>query len=327
MTLSPSEIISAACGIVRAEQNELGIELHRFTREQEAFFHKTHDLYCRESFFNGYFSRNCRTGAGISLDFVCDAERLSFTFGTTEYAKLLTERVHMLDLLVDGVLACSYPAGEDIVFEATGEKHRYSLIFPAYARPTVSAVTLAGATEFTPCKREAEILFLGDSITQGAWAEHPSDSYVMRTARALGVGIINQGNSGFVYDVGSLAQVCDPRVIVTAYGINDFMRKTPERITRDTTEYLKRLRELYKNAKIVSVMPLWTVWDGDDPNFKHAERAALAAVYERYSDLVVDGHAMMPHDKALLADEVHPNACGFAHYGDRLAGILKTILQ
>ena len=42
MKLTFEQIISAANGIVRTEQNDLGLELHRFTREQEAFFHKTH---------------------------------------------------------------------------------------------------------------------------------------------------------------------------------------------------------------------------------------------------------------------------------------------
>ncbi|MBO5019453.1 MAG: hypothetical protein J6D52_02185 [Clostridia bacterium] len=73
MKLTNEQIISAANGIVRTEQNELGLELHRFTREQEGFFYKTHPLFCRESFFNGYFGRNCRTCAGVTLDFISDA--------------------------------------------------------------------------------------------------------------------------------------------------------------------------------------------------------------------------------------------------------------
>jgi hypothetical protein len=69
MKLTNEEIISAANGIIRTEENELGLELHRFSREQEGFFYKTHPAFCKESFFNGYFGRNCRTGAGITLDF------------------------------------------------------------------------------------------------------------------------------------------------------------------------------------------------------------------------------------------------------------------
>ncbi len=40
MKLTFEQTISAANGIVRTEQNDLGLELHRFTREQEAFFIK-----------------------------------------------------------------------------------------------------------------------------------------------------------------------------------------------------------------------------------------------------------------------------------------------
>ena len=50
MKLTYEQIISAVNGIVRTEQNELGLELHRFTREQESFFYKTHPTFCRDSF-------------------------------------------------------------------------------------------------------------------------------------------------------------------------------------------------------------------------------------------------------------------------------------
>ena len=64
MKLTTEQIIAAANGIIRTEQNELGLELHRFSRTQEGFFYQTHPLYCRESFFNGYFGRNCRKSWG-----------------------------------------------------------------------------------------------------------------------------------------------------------------------------------------------------------------------------------------------------------------------
>ena len=85
MKLTFEQIISAANGIVRTEQNDLGLELHRFTREQEAFFHKTHPLYCNSYFFNGYFSKNCRTGAGISIDFISDLTKLRIKFGLYQH--------------------------------------------------------------------------------------------------------------------------------------------------------------------------------------------------------------------------------------------------
>jgi len=326
MKLTNEQIISAANGIVRTEQNELGLELHRFTREQEGFFYKTHPLFCRESFFNGYFGRNCRTCAGVTLDFISDAKVFEIKFSKTEYAKSQKERIYLFDLYVDNKLVESYKTESEIVYKASGEKQRFTLHFPYYAFPIITSVKLEDATVFLPQKRQVDILFLGDSITHGANSVNPSNTYVMRVARNMDIGILNQGNSGFVYDEGSIEKVCEPKIVVTAYGINDFHRKNIELIDRDTTEFLQKLKETYKNSKIVSILPLWTVWNGNDENYKVAERNCIKSIYEEYSDYIIDGYNLVPHNKKYFADELHPNDQGFAFYGDKLTKELESII-
>ena len=327
MELTFEQIISATNGIVRTERNELGLELHRFSRDQEGFFYKTHPYYCTDSFFNGYFGRNCRTCAGVTLDFISDAREIKIAFGATEYAKTKKDRVHLLDLYVDGRFAQSFKPEGGLAYTATGEKQRFTLYFPYYAFPIISSVKLERATFFLPRKKEIDILFLGDSITHGAIAVKPSNTYVMRVARILDVGVLNQGNSGFVYDAGSIEKVCEPKLIVTAYGINDYMRKGLQELKNDTVSFLRELRNAYGNAKIVSILPLWTAWDGEQPNFKIEKREALRSIYGEYSDFILDGHDLIPHDKRYLADEVHPNDEGFAFYGDNLSKELARILE
>jgi len=327
LKLTNEQILSAVNGIVRTEQNDLGLELHRFTRDQEAFFYKTHPAFCKESFFNGYFGKNCRTCAGITLDFISDAKVFKICFAQTEYTKDSTDRIHYFDLYVNGKLGESYKTDNEIVYHASGEKQAFTLYFPSYAFPIISSVELEEATVFLPRKKPVDILFLGDSITQGALAVHPSNSYVMRVARGLDIGILNQGNSGFVYDEGTLETVCSPKIVVTAFGINDFTRKQIDSIESDTTKYLKKLRGLYPESKIVSILPLWTVWDGADEHFKSAERACLKNLYETYSDYVIDGHRLVPHDEMYFADQVHPNDEGFAFYGENLAKELEVLIS
>ena len=169
-------------------------------------------------------------------------------------------------------------------------------------------------------------MFLGDSITHGAFAINPSNSYVMRVARNMDIGILNQGNSGFVYDVGSIEKVCEPKVVVTAYGINDFHRKNIELIEKDTTKFLQKLKETYKNSKIVSILPLWTVWNSNDESYKWRERNCIKSVYEKYSDYIIDGYNLVPHDAKYFADELHPNDDGFEFYGENLTKELKEII-
>lgn len=326
MKLTVDEIVSAANGFIRIEQNELGVEFHRFSRGQEGFFYKVHPLYCRESFFNGYFGRNCRTASGITLDFISDAKEISIEFGKVEYS--IDSLEANFDMYVDGEFAKSYLAGEEIRYVTNGKQQRYTLYFPCFAFPIVSSVDLQGATTFIPQRKPIEMLFVGDSITHGAHAKHPSNTYVMKVARNLDIGILNQGSSGFVYDEGSIEKVCDPKIIVTAYGINDYGRKNLELLETQTTAFLKKMRNTYPNAKILSILPIWTAWDGENENFRKTERACLRMVYEAYSDYVVDGHELMPHDKKYLQDGlVHPNDDGFIFYGDRLTEILRKITR
>ena len=326
MKLTYEQIISAANGIVRTEQNELGLELHRFTRDQEGFFYKTHPVFCKDSFFNGYFGRNCRTCAGVTLDFISDAKTIIIKFGATEYAKSKSDRTHLFDLYIDGKFVKSFKTGNDIVFNTSGKKQRFTIYLPSYAFPIISSAELVDATMFLPQKKKADILFLGDSITHGAFADNPSNSYVMRIARNMDIGVLNQGNSGFVYDAGCIEKVCEPRIVVTAYGINDFHRKNIEQIERDTALFLQKLKEVYADSKIVSVLPLWTVWNSNDENYKSDERKCIKSVYEKYSDYIVDGYNLVPHDKKLFYDEVHPNDEGFAFYGNNLAKELRDFI-
>lgn len=325
MDLTFEQIISATNGIVRTEQNDIGLELHRFTREQEAFFHKTHPLYCNDYFFNGYFSKNCRTCAGISIDFISDLTKLRIKFGKIEYTH--GSRGTIFDLYVDGEFVQSFEAFEEIIYKVHEGQHRFTLYFPYLAFPIISSIELENATVFLPQKKQPEILFLGDSITHGARALHPSDSYVMRIARSMDIGILNQGNSGFVYDADSVEKVCDPKIVVTAYGINDFMRKNIQMLESDTSEFIKKVKSLYSNSKIVSILPLWTVWDGEDENFKKDERDCLKRVYEEYSDYIIDGRNLIPHDEKYLCDGVHPNSEGFKFYAENLTKELTSIIE
>ena len=328
MELTYDEMTLAINGAVRTETNDKGIEFHRFTREQEAFFYKTHPLYCHEYFFNGYFGHIIRTTGGITMDFTTDAEKIIIKFGAIEYPCGATNG--LFDLYVDGKNECSYEASEinDIIeYDAAPGSHDYVLYFPVYLFPIISSVELAGAGKFVPRQRKAEILFFGDSITHGGIALHPSNTYVSRVARDLSAGIINQGVSGFVYDADSIEKVCDPKIAVTAYGINDYGRKSAELLFKTAGDFISKVRAVYPAAKIVSVLPLWTAWD-EDVNFKAEERKALMKVYGELSDVTVDGHDLIPHDKKYFQDGlVHPNDEGFKFYAERLGAILKKILK
>lgn len=324
MKLTYEQIISCANGIVRTEQNELGVELHRFSREQESFFYKTHPLFCKESFFNGYFGKNCRSTAGVTLNFESNAKELIIEYGRMDYTNNLTEQ--FVDLYVNNSYVKTFSTNEKIVYQSQGENQLYTVYLPTYSFPIISNMELKDATIFNPIKKEIDILFMGDSITQGASKEvKPSNTYVMRVARGLNIGILNQGNSGFVYDEGAIEKVCAPKYIITAYGINDFYRKTDEQLEEYTIAFLKKVRKTYPNSKIISILPLWSLC-GEEATVFVAKREMLNKIYKQYSDYIINGQNLIEHKREVLADAVHPNEEGFKQYGDNLLKELKKII-
>ncbi len=325
MNLSNEQIINVVNGATRIETNELGVEFHRFSRTQESYFYQYHPLYCKESFFNYYFGKICRTSGGISLDFVTDAKIIKYSFGKIEYP--CDAKPGWFDLYIDGIYTKSFTAEVNVEYIADGKEHEYAFYFPVYNFAIVSGIELDGASVFKPIKKEVKILFFGDSITHGGNAEHPSNTYVNRVARQLNVGIINQGQSGFVYDENVVENVCNPEIIVTAYGINDVFRKTTDMLYDDTSKFLKKVRKLYPNSKIVSILPLWTKWDGEDKNFKKEEKAQLKKAYDEFSDVVINGHELVPNETKYFQDEaVHPNDEGFEYYANFLCEYLTPLI-
>jgi hypothetical protein len=57
-----------------------------------------------------------------------------------------------------------------------------------------------------------------------------------------------------------------------------------------------------------------------------AERNCIKTIYEEYSDYIIDGYNLVPHNKKYFADNAHPNDEGFAFYGDNLTKELESII-
>ena len=68
------------------------------------------------------------------------------------------------------------------------------------------------------------------------------------------------------------------------------------------------------------------MWDGNDNNFKKAERVCLKKVYKEYSDHIIDGLDMIPHNEKYFSDEVHPNDDGFKFYAENMEKEIKNMI-
>lgn len=306
-----------ATGVVRFEQTGQGLCLHRFTESQTAAFYESLPYY-EGAYFERYFGDNCRTTAGISLDFVTDSRKICLKMAKNEVPS--DAKPGIFDLFVGGKYHQSFPwmPSIDLHF-APGEK-RVTVYCPYFNFPTFAGIDCDG--EIRPAGQGVDILLLGDSITHGVGAFNPGSSFANTMARELGVRILNQGQSGYVYDAKTVERVCDPKLILCAYGTNDRTRKPFARIEPETEAFFERVKVCYPGVPIAAILPPWCAGEGEK-----AKRAypLLREIYEKQGAIVIDGRKMIPHDSAYFADGLHPNNYGGRIYGKRLAAALKSI--
>ena len=311
-----------AFGCVSMEQTEKGWYFHRFTQKQRDVF-AAYNHYYPEPFFDGYFLRNCDTDASISIDFHTDSRAV--TFHIAEVAPANDSKNLTFDILVNGKLYISDEKVGDYTLKLR-KNSRVTLCFPEFAHLCLSGIELEDGAAVTPHTFNGRWLALGDSITHGC-AALPSNAYVTKTALRYNMELINHGNSGYVHDYGTIVPEMDfqPDIITSAYGINDFFRKSREDNLADTLEYYKVLREAYPKAKIYCLSPIWTALLMGRENKE--KRDFLYSIYDQvaaeFDVTLVDGSKLVPHDKKYFRDDgVHPLDSGYAFYASRLGKIL-----
>ena len=329
MELRREEIEAVWTGCVRIEKTGSGLVGRRFTEKQTEAFFESVPLYTGD-FFNGYFGRNCAAAAGITLDFYTDAKKIELTFGGNDRPN--NARQQVCDLYADRRYIRSVEAGQPVFYTPRRDGiHRVTLVFPFFNTPYLSGITLSDASAFAPVYRDGnDILFLGDSITQGVGSERPGSTMAMTVTRLLGARSLNQANSGYLYDAKTLEKVCEPRLIVLAYGHNDRHRRPEEALYEETLTYVKRVRELFPKAQVAAVLPIWCLDEQDEEKRLRLRRldGHFRDAYHAVSGVtVLDGQSLLPHDPRFFRDGAHPNTVGHALYGGNLArALLKSRL-
>lgn len=322
MKLSFEQMRSALNGAVRTEYTDKGIIAKRFTEKQEAVFALRHPNF-PEDFFDGYFLRNCATGAGITLDFITDSP--SVTFIITELSPINESVANTFEIYVGGTKRIDSDKAGEYTITLKGES-RVTLYYPYFSLLALSGIVLSDGSSFKPVIQNKTWLALGDSITHGIHAVYPSLTYPMRISRKFGVSVLNQANSGYVCD----ARIIDadigfvPDVVTTAYGINDLGRKSHEQNRADLADYLNAIKRAFPFSIKYVISPIYSTLFADD---SHADN--IKWMYEMFSEVtdevglsLIDGRKLVPNRDEYLNDGLHPNADGFSFYASRLGRIL-----
>lgn len=320
MQLSFEQISSLATGVVKTVITPDGMEFHRFTDSQVKEFDKPLKYFENNDFFNGYFSRNCRTCAGVTLDFLTDSSFLNIYISKNEHVNDSSEG--NFDIYINRGHSVSCPADGNIRLDLGKGEKRVTVVFPYYNFPTVSAVEADCGAFFRPIGKNTDILCVGDSITQGVAANSSGNIWSMVVSRKCNIHILNQANSGYVYNAEVLEKVCEPKVIIAAYGTNDCNYKSCDELYTEACEFIEKLKTLYAESAIIGVLPPHNLNKDCRTNI-YEKSPVLERAYRELHIRTVDGKQLIPEDKRYFSEDgTHPNDCGYISYGNAISNYL-----
>lgn len=339
MKLSYDEIVSAISGAVRAEKTEKGIELYRFTKEQESFFKGLSD----DSKY-----KISRDTAGMVMRFKTDSETLNIKLFVHEQLiriyfvcdvvcngkplEAITNSKPRFDLgeepkptMEYGEISKAYslPKGEKVI----------EIYLPYYRQLSILGIYLNDDASFQPVKREKLMLTYGDSITHGSEAAHPRERYASRMCEYLGADEYCKAIGGDIFRPQEAAFKDDliPDYISVAYGTNDWSSnsRTLDSIAANCRKFCENLRQNYPHAPIILITPIWRKDLGLKKlagDFNALHDALKNSVSNIENLFVVCGRYLVPEDEECFADrKLHPNSKGFKHYSENLINELKKL--
>ena len=306
-------------GAARMIAKEDGLHISRMTDELEKFYGSTEGAAVRAA-----------CSSGIRIAFNTDSEILAvgLCYGVR------CREIFKVDVIIDNMTCMSFGPQEymeDYVFTTElPQGHKKVEIYLSHC----SEMLLTGievdddatVTPVTPSERE--IIFIGDSITQGMTVQGPSDTYPALLCAELEVNFRNiaVGGATMQGEVGELAMALDWNDAVVAFGINDFNMGRPlADMTAETTRMLKALTTR-EDAKIHLLTPIpWA--ERTEPNDLGLSvqdyRDTIAAAAKDFPTVtVIDGSTLVPDDPAYFVDNIHPNEDGAEAYAESLLKLL-----
>ena len=209
----------------------------------------------------------------------------------------------------------------------------------------LSAVILKGIGLAPGCSlapegngRKRRWLIYGDSITQGFSASSATGTWVWRAALELGLEPLNLGFAGAALGEAVVAEYIASRMdwdaLTLAFGMNGgILGQSSKEVGAAYAEFLRIIRSAHPAKPILCISPVVTkTWDARGQKLPRGESAQafrdqVAAVVTRA--MRTDGNLHFLDGLECLggvehlADHVHPNDAGMAHYAQRVARAMR----
>lgn len=329
MKLSFEQVRSITTGAVSVEQEPAGIRFYRFTDEQFALYKKRNEKFFQKS----------KTTSGIKLCFRTDSSTLYLRFLVEGH---IGASFMAFDVFSDGKMIGSlnnftgvefprnYIKTEFPIGEFSGEftlgagEKLVTVHLPWNGYLLLQEISVEDGASLESAKPDKKLLALGDSITYGNAAMHPSSRYIARLCDALGAEEYNKGIGGefFCPELAATRESFVPDYIVVAYGTNDWRKLSRQEFLHNVKAFFKNLHRCYPGAKTIVITPIWRSNLNAETDFVSIQDVIMAirnAADALDNKIIVDGFGLVPHDVSFYGDYgCHPNDEGFAKYFENL---------
>ena len=284
-------------------------------------FSKEQTEYLR---FNDFFRRRAFFSSSVTLEFYAPRCKFSFDYKIVDVSSKDT-----LDVFVNGKAEYSlkiadmpdcgsleFSVGEGLICETVNEIVVY---FPVDADFAIK--NFAVSSPITPIERSPEVLWLGDSISQGYGTFFSGGSLVNLVRRKTGFEVLNQGIGGYYYDSKCLMPLEKfvPKRIIVAMGTNlhDWRDKD-----KYVSEFYEKLHEIYGNVKTLSISPINRFDSALDERGMQKTRKLIEYNCKKYGGEFLSGEDFILPEEKYFIDGLHPNAVGAEIYADKVAEYL-----
>lgn len=291
----------------------------RFTKKQLDFYKAYNEISIMRSYSPaGIYMKGKTNSKYVKIKFAIEKAKPT----ESAYFDLLVNDVLVEsscgDLLKDGEI-------QTIIFDLAkylnNEKEiDITIYLPHSVMVSFEEISISENTYFyKTSNRDKKLMCVGDSITQGLHAKHPSSTYPVLLSNYFNMELLNGALAGFIFDEGSLDENLKykPDILTVAYGTNDWnMDYTINEFEEKCYKYLKKLKTIYNDSKIYVITPIWRL--NPDANNKAGTLFDFIDTIKNVCNTlqleVINGFELIPNMCEFYGDErLHPNDEGFLH--------------
>lgn len=216
--------------------------------------------------------------------------------------------------------------------------NRVTLVFPTGFCVAVKSIKLDKDATFKAVKKDCEVVFLGDSITEGSECFNPAKTYFSKVTlhyNFIGYDLAVAGRTFNDYNLLGTYNI-NPKYVFIANGTNSFAmgngskEKALIELSKNMEIVINAVNNYFPKAKVIALLPIWRSDEkGVDFSLKDITNK-MVEIYQKHPNItIIDAHEYIPYDAIYFSNAtlaLHPNSLGHELYGNMLIKDLEKII-